>query len=114
MGQTTSSPSAEDIDTKEARLAHPSGWLYLTQHDSVPVLVDALLDLPPGREFNKTEFADHAGVTRQTVGNYIDLLVKTDVVERVPNTSPTRYRVAHSDVVAELFALNGALNAIDG
>lgn len=63
MGQTTSSPSTEEIDTKEARLANPSGWLHLTQHDSVPILIDALLDLPPRREFNKTEFAEHAGIT---------------------------------------------------
>lgn len=113
MSQTPS-PSAEDLDTKEARLQHPSGWLYLTQHDSVPILVDALLDLPPGREFNKTEFADHAGVTRQTVGNYIGLLLELDVVEEVPNTSPTRYRMANSDVVDELFELNSALNAVQG
>lgn len=80
------------------------------QHESVPILLDALLDLPPGREFNKTEFAEHAGVTRQTVSNYIDLLLEVDVVEEVPNTSPRRYRVADSDVVQELFALNSALN----
>src|SRR6056297_1197409 len=99
------SPDATEIDTKEARLEHPSGWLYLTQHESIPILVDALLDLPPGREFNKTEFAEHAGVTRQTVGNYIDLLQDVELVEPVPNTSPQRYRVAESDVVQELFEL---------
>jgi hypothetical protein len=98
--------------TKEHRKAHPSGWFYLTQHDAVPVLVDALLDLPPGREFNKTEFADHAGVTRQTVGNYTDLLLEVELIEEVPNTSPRRYRVADSDVVRELFELNSALNSV--
>jgi hypothetical protein len=98
-------------DTKEARLENPSGILHLFQHESVPILLDALLTLPPGREFNKTELADHAGVTRQTVGNYIDLLLETDVVEEVPTTSPRRYRVARSDVVEELFELNSALNA---
>jgi predicted AAA+ superfamily ATPase len=113
MNQTTSSPSAEEIDTKDARLAHPSGWLHLTQHDSVPILIDALLDLPPGREFNKTEFAEHAGVTRQTVGNYIGLLIETNIVEQVPDTSPTRYRMTQSDVVRELFELNSALNTVD-
>jgi hypothetical protein len=99
-------------ETKERRKAHPSGWLYLTQHDAVPILVDALLDLPPNREFNKTEFAEHAGVTRQTVGNYTDLLEEVELIEEVPNTSPRRYRVADSDVVRELFALNSALNTV--
>lgn len=97
---------------KELRKDHPSGWLHLTQHDAIPILVDALLDLPPNREFNKTEFAEHAGVTRQTVGNYTDLLLEVELVEEVPNTSPRRYRVADSDVVRELFELNSALNNI--
>lgn len=42
------SPNADEIETKEAGLQHPSGWLYLTQHESIPILVDALLDLTPG------------------------------------------------------------------
>jgi len=108
MGHTA---STEDLDTKEARLRHPSGLLYLTGHESVPILLDALVDLPPGREFNKTEFADHAGVTRQTVGTYVDLLLEVDVVEEVPNTSPQRYRLAESPVVRGLLELNSALNA---
>jgi hypothetical protein len=111
MSESTATHPAEEKDTKEARLENPSGILHLFQHESVPILLDALLTLPPGREFNKTEFADHAGVTRQTVSNYIDLLLETDVVEEVPNTSPRRYQVAQSEVVEELFALNSALNA---
>lgn len=103
-------PAAE-VDTKEARLEHPSGFLYLTQHESVPIIIDALLSLPPGREFNKTELAEHAGVTRQTVSTYTDLLLEVELIEEVPNTSPRRYRVAESDVVEQLFAFNSALNA---
>jgi len=102
-------PAAEK-DTKEARLENPSGILYLFQHESVPILIDAILTLPPGREFTKTEFAEHAGVTRQTVGKYIEFLLETEVVEEIPNSSPRRYRIANSDVVEELFALNSALN----
>jgi len=99
--------------TKELRKEHPSGWLYLTQHDAIPILVDALLDLPPNREFNKTELAEHAGVTRQTVGNYTDILLEVELIEEVPETSPRRYRVADSAVVRELFELNSALNSVD-
>lgn len=82
--------------------------------ESVPILIDALLDLPPGREFNKTELAEHAGVTRQTVANYVDFLQEVSVVEPVPNTPPQRYRLADSAVVAELFELTSALNAAGG
>lgn len=113
MSESTPTHPAEERDTKEARLENPSGVLHLFQHESVPILLDAILTLPPGREFNKTELADHAGVTRQTVSNYIDLLLETAIVEVVPNTSPRRYRVAKSEVVRELFELNSALNSVE-
>lgn len=112
VSDSTPNQLAEEKDTKEARLENPTGVLHLFGHESVPILLDALLTLPPGREFNKTEFAEHAGVTRQTVSNYIDLLVETEVVEEVPGTSPRRYQVANSEVVQELFELNSALNAV--
>jgi len=99
---------------KELRKEHPSGWLYLTQHDAIPILVDALLDLPSNREFNKTELAEHAGVTRQTVGNYTEILLEVELIEEIPDTSPHRYRVADSNVVRELFELNSALNSVGG
>jgi hypothetical protein len=111
MNESPRKHAAVDKDTKQARLDHPSGLLYLTRHESVPIMLDAILDLPPGREFNKSEFADHAGLTRQTVGTYVDLLLEVDVVKEVPNTTPQRYRVAESDVVEALFELNSALNA---
>ncbi len=104
--------AADRAETKALRKEHPSGWFYLTQHDAIPILVDALLDLPPQREFNKTELAAHAGVTRQTVGNYTPILREVDLIEAVPDTSPRRYRVADSDVVRELFELNSALNSV--
>ncbi|ELZ21495.1 hypothetical protein C475_18796 [Halosimplex carlsbadense 2-9-1] len=110
MSESTRKHPAEEKDTKEARLENPSGVLHLFQHESVPILLDAILTLPPGREFTKTEFAEHAGVTRQTVSNYIDLLLETEVIEEVPNTSPRRYQLANSEVVQELFELNSALN----
>jgi predicted AAA+ superfamily ATPase len=105
------SESATDRTKKEVRRRHPSGILYLMGDESVPLILDALLDLPPGREFNKTELAEHAGVTRQTVGRYVGRLVEVNVVEPVPNTTPQRYQLADSAVVDELFALNSALNA---
>jgi Fic family protein len=114
MGDSSVSSDTDGVDTKTARLENPSGVLYLFEHESIPILIDAILTLPPGREFTKTELADHAGVTRQTVSKYTDRLVDLDIVEAVPNTSPRRYRVADSDVVEELFALNSALNTAGG
>ena len=113
MSETPQGHPAAETDTKEARLENPSGILYLFQHESVPILVDAVLTLPPSREVTKTELADHAGVTRQTVSKYTDLLLETGILEEVSNSSPRRYRVAKSDVVRELFELNSALNAVE-
>lgn len=110
---TTDDESFEQKRKAHLRLDNPTGWLLLTKHDSVPLIIDALLGLPPRREFNKTELADHAGVSRQSVTNHIDLLLALDVLEVVPDTSPTRYRMAESAVVEELFELNSALNAVE-
>ena len=112
MSESPQKHPAAEKDTKETRLENPSGVLYLFQHKSVPILIDAILTLPPGREFTKTELADHAGVTRQTVSKYIDLLIETEIVEEVANSSPRRYQVARSDAVQELFELNSALNTV--
>lgn len=111
MNDSSPAHEASEVDTKEARLAHPSGFLRLTRHESIPIVIDALLDLPPGREFNKTELAEHAGVTRQTISTYTDLLLDLEVIVEVPNTSPRRYQLADSAVVRELLELNSALNA---
>lgn len=114
MSGSTPPDKAEEVDTKEARLEHPSGFLYLTQYESIPIIIDGLLDLPPRREFTKTELADHAGVTRQTVSSYIDHLIELDIIEEVPDTSPLRYQVADTDVVRAIYELNSALNTSQG
>lgn len=103
-----------DANTKETRLANPSGWLYLTRYDGIPVLVDALLDWPANREFTVQEFADHSGLVRQTVSKHLDVLLELEIVEEVPNTHPQRYRIRDSEVTRELFELNSAINAIEG
>lgn len=113
MSEPSQARAVEAEDTKAARHEHPSGVLALTRPESVPIMLDALLDLPPGREFNKTEFAEHAGLTRQTVGTYVDHLERFDLIEPVPDTSPQRFRLADSDAVDALFAFNGALNAVE-
>jgi hypothetical protein len=102
--------AADERDTKAARLEHPSGFLYDPSRERPDPRRRAPRP-PAGAGVTKTEFADHAGITRQTVSTYVDLLLEVDVLEAVPNTSPQRYRLADSEVVEGLFALNSALNA---
>lgn len=104
--------SADD-EQRAYRADYPSGWLALTKNESVPYIVDALLDLPPRREINQTELAELAGVSRQSVSRHLDLLLTAEIVEPVENTSPQRYRFdPESDVSRALVQLDGAMNAV--
>jgi predicted ArsR family transcriptional regulator len=99
-----------DSDSTNPRYDPPTGWLYLTKNDTVPLVIDALLDLPAHREFTQTELADIAGVSRQSVNRHLDLLLAVGVVEPVENTSPQRYRFdADAAVSRRLVELDGAV-----
>ena len=106
-----SEPQPAD-EQKPIREAHPSGWLVLTKNDSAAKIIDALLDLPPHREFNQSELAEQAGVSRQSVNRHLDLLLGIEVIEPVENTRPQRYRFdPTSDVSRAIIQLDGAMNA---
>lgn len=99
-------------DEKVTRAEYPSGWLVLTRNESVAYIIDALLDLPPHREFNQSELADHAGVSRQSVSRHLELLLEVGVLDPVENTSPQRYRFDEDSPVSRaLIQLDGAVNA---
>lgn len=103
----------EPDDVKRTRLEHPSGWLLLTRHESVQLMLDALLSYPPYREFNKTELAEQAGVSRQSVGNHLDLLLRLEILEPVNGTTPQRYRFNEESAVSQgIIDLNGRINAV--
>lgn len=75
-------------------------------------MIDALLDLQPRREFNQTELAELAGVSRQSVGRHLELLLETGIIEPVANTNPQRYRFDEKSSVSEaIVRLDGAMNA---
>lgn len=101
-----------DSATAEIHGGEPvTGWKLLAKNDSVVEIVDTLLDMPPRREFNQTELAEFAGVSRKSVHNHLPLLRDLDIVETVPGTTPTRYRfVADSEIAEALIRLDGAVN----
>lgn len=106
-------PTTEDVDADSFRDEYPSGWLVLTKHTSVARMIDALLDLPPHREFTQSELAEMADVSRQSVNRHLDLLLAIEVIEPVDATSPQRYRFdPHSDVSEAIVSLDGAMNAV--
>ena len=108
--------STEDTEStqraKQLRRENPSAWLQLTDNQTLPLIVDALLDSPPGREFNKKELGEHAGVSRESVRKYIDTLLEFAIVEEVAETTPQRYRLNDDGKATQaLFELQSALNA---
>ena len=109
MSEHTTEPKHNG--NQELREEYPTGWLALTKNKSVAYIVDALLDLPPHREFNQSELAKSAGVSRQSVYRHLDLLLQANIIERVENTSPQRYRFNQDSPVSEsLIRLDGAMN----
>lgn len=88
-----------------------TGWRVLTGNQSVVKMIDAIMYFPPHREFTKTELAERADVSRQSVYNHIDKLVYLDILEPVSDTSPQRYRFDHESEVSEaIIRLEGAMN----
>jgi DNA-binding GntR family transcriptional regulator len=105
-------------DQKRRREKHPSGWLTLTRSESVQFVIDALLDSPPGREFTRTELAEQAGVTRQSVSKYLGLLSQAGIVEPVEGTGGRRFRFDPENPVSRAIieldgAVSGALGGAD-
>lgn len=104
--------SDHERDTQELRETYPSGLMALLKNESIAYILDALLDAPPHREFNQSELARSAGVSRQTVSRHLELLLGLGILDEVENTSPTRYRFnPDSDVSTALVELEGAVNA---
>ena len=103
--------ATDEPASKSIRSAYPSGWMAIAENTSVAHVVDALLDRPGHREFTKTELAEMAGVSRQSVYAHLDFLLAIDVLEPVEDTSPRRYRFdPESDVSRALVELDGAVN----
>ena len=74
-------------------------------------MIDALLQVDPRKEFNKTELAEFAGVSRQSVRRHIDKLVECGVVAETANGR--RYHYNLDTPVGQMIAeLNGEINAI--
>lgn len=106
-------PGSVDMSTKERRLAYPSGWLYLCQHSSVHLIIDALVQADPKKEFTQTELAEFAGVSRQSVRRHIDTLVECGVVTETAGGRRYHYDLDNrvGQLIVELNAELAALGA---
>lgn len=95
----------------ELRDDYPSGWRILVWNDSVGYILDGLMDALPSTEFTKSELANEAGMSRQSLYTHLDLLLALDVLEPVEDSSPERFRVTdESALLALLHRVNGTVN----
>lgn len=110
---TAGEDDASEPNRKALRKEYPSGWMVLAKHPSVALMLDALLDAPPGWEFNQTEWGDRAGISRESVRKHLDLLLDVGVVEEIDASPHPRYRVnEEGPVMQALHDLNGAVNSV--
>jgi DNA-binding transcriptional ArsR family regulator len=88
-----------------------SGWRVIAGSPAVVDLVDTLLDLPPHREFNKSELAELASVSRRSAQTHTETLLQAGLITEVEGTTPQRYRVdTDSEVTKHLKQLDAAVN----
>lgn len=103
----------EKMEKKQSRKEYATGFLELAKNESVPLMIDALLDAPSGRGFNKTELARKAGISPGSVRNHLDTLVELKIVKSIPDTTPTRYTLnMDSPVTRLLFELDNVIAEI--
>lgn len=103
--------TTEQLSTTELRDEYPSGWRILVQNESVGYILDVLMDALPGSEFTKSELAEQAGISRQSVYTHLDLLLALDILEPVTDSSPQRYRANQdSQILTLLHQVDGKVN----
>lgn len=102
-----------EFDAKQTRLEHPSGWLSLTRFQTTRLLIDALLESPPGHPFNKSELQRRTGMSRDSIREHLPFLVELGIVEEIDEGGWPEY-VLNDDgkVTQELFELNSAVNSV--
>lgn len=102
---------AEQGEVKRMRREHPSGWLELSMYESLALMIDAIVDAPPGYSFTNPELASRAGVSDESVRNHVGTLEELGVV--IPSDESNKYEVnEESRVLREIFGLNDAVNAV--
>ncbi|WP_460922713.1 winged helix-turn-helix domain-containing protein [Salinarchaeum chitinilyticum] len=102
-----------EFDMKQSRLDNPSGWIELTRYETVRLLIDALLEAPPGYQFNKSELERRTGVSREAIREHLPRLIELGIVERLESGAWPEYQLNDDGkVTKELFELNSAVNSV--
>lgn len=111
VGMSDSTFTDDPREMKHSRTEHPTGWLYLCQHTSIHYILDALLQVDPNKEFTKTELAEFAGVSTQSVRRHLPKLVELGVVAETANGKRYHYDLS-TDLGQLIVEVNGEIAAL--
>lgn len=96
-----------EMSKKEFRKNFPSGWMELARYETLVLIIDALLESSPSREYTLEELGDEAGPSDKSIEGHLDKLVKFGVIERLDRHPDDRYSLnAHSPITQKLYELN--------
>lgn len=96
-----------DMSQKAFRKEFPSGWMEVSRYETLVLVIDALLESAPNREFGIDDLAENAGVVPVSVESHIGSLVRLGVVEEIKGSNGSRYSLnTKSPITQDLFDLN--------
>ena len=91
----------------------PEGLLYLTKFDTVPLMIDALFDAPPNREFTKKELAERADISKRSVNSRLGVLRELGIIKDIEDSK--RFTLdLDGEITWSLRELDGAIRKAQG
>lgn len=114
MPSDTTDETDEEIrnkGTKQFRKEHPSGFMKLFNQPSMRFVLDALLDRSPAAEFTKSELAEQAGISTETLRKLFPTLKDLGIISQVENTQRYQYQDT-APVSRALVKVSAAANAM--
>lgn len=99
--------NSNELSMKQYRQNNPSGWMEITRYESLPYIIDALLQSPPSEIFNKAELARKSGVSTNSIRNHIGSLIELGIVEERNDRTYPRYTVNEKNpIFQDIIRLN--------
>lgn len=103
----------QEMDKKDFRKNFPSGWVEVSRYETLVLVIDALLESSPTREFTPEELGDEAGSTGKSVETHLEKLVDLGVVNELENRNPVRYSLnERNPITQKLYELNTTVRRV--
>lgn len=108
---TINKEEIKDMDIKKSRKEYPSGFMKLFREPSMRFVIDALLDRAPQSDFTKTELANQAGISTETLRKLFPTLKELGIIASIPGTNRYHFQEI-APVSTVLIQLGGQVNSM--